>query len=859
LSLVLPWLLAQTVAAGPPHAVAARVSSPPVIDGKLDDDAWRDATPTTAFTQKAPIEGAAPTERTIVRVVYDDDALYVGVDCEQPGAPVVARLTRRDREVEADWVSVALDTRRDGKSAFVFEVNAGGALLDGVRFNDTDFSPDWDENWEARVAVRAHGWSVEYRIPFRILRFQTLPMQSWGFEVRRYVSTKQETDEWALVSRRAGGEVSHYGKLDGLAGLSARTPFELRPFVLGRVRRQDATQVTVPTTGNGTFTGDLPGVTDFTPSAGLDVKWHPTQDLTLDGTINPDFAQVEADQLVLNLTTYETYYPEKRPFFLEGTDIFSTPGTLLYTRRIGRVPAIPALRAGEQLLDVPQPTTIWGASKLTGRVSDGLTIGTLQAVTAENTVPVRQVDGSVVSRRVAPLSAFNVARARYDIDDRTSLGVIASGVTRAEHSDQWPIVPGAPPQALCPETQPGARSTLMVAPGARCFNDAYVAAADWHWRSSNGDWASSGQVGASLLGRGPSRSVPDGTIVSPGDVGGSGGGYAGKEGGEHWVGDVWGGYSTRKFDMNDVGFNPRGNAYWDGFDVEYRTLVPWRAFLETHSRLEYWDNGNTNGLVLGRGGRVTTGGKLDNFWTYYVAINWDQGHYDDREMGDGAALERAGVVVGNEIRIQSDPTKVIAFNAHTLIEALTNGGINFSGNAGVTVRALAQLDLELLPTATYNRGEPRYVAGAGLVAGEYVFGHLEAASAGATLRATYTFSPRLTLQAYSQLFLASGHYTGFLSYQSDPNGPRPIVHLADLRPTQPPPMTNPDFQQGALDANVVLRWEWRLGSLLYLVYSRSQVPAVPLAPGEPGTLDVGSLKRAPAADLVILKLSYWWG
>jgi hypothetical protein len=159
--------------------------------------------------------------------------------------------------------------------------------------------------------------------------------------------------------------------------------------------------------------------------------------------------------------------------------------------------------------------------------------------------------------------------------------------------------------------------------------------------------------------------------------------------------------------------------------------------------------------------------------------------------------------------------------------------------------------------ATYTRGEPRFV-GTGAVAGQYVFGRLEAASLSGVLRATYTFTPRLTLQAYAQLFLASGHYSDFLSYRSDPGGPRPVVHLADLRPALPP-QTNPDFEQGALDANVVLRWEWRLGSLLYIVYTRSQVPYVALSSGETGTLDVGSLRRAPAADIVILKLSYWWG
>ncbi len=842
-----------------PHVTAVHVAEPPLLDGRLDDAAWKLATPTRAFTQKAPVEGAAPGEQTTVYVVYDDDALWVGVDCSQKSAPVVARLTRRDREVEADWVSVAIDSRRDGKSAFVFEINAGGAMLDAVRFNDTDFSSDWDENWDARVSVRPDGWSAEYRIPFRILRFESRPEQSWGFEVRRYVSSTQETDEWALVSRAAGGEVSHYGRLDGLRGLSARTPFELRPFLLGRVRRQDATSVIVPTLGNTTFTGSLPGVTDFQPSLGLDIKWHPTQDLTLDGTINPDFAQVEADQLFLNLTTYEAYYPEKRPFFLEGTEMFATPALqLLYTRRIGRVPAVPTLRPGEQLLDVPQPTPIWGASKLTGRLADGWTVGAIQAITAPNSVPVVALDGSHASRVVAPLSAWNVLRLRRDLGDRAYVGLTATNVTRAESTGDYPAVTGYPGQVLCPVAAMGARSTTLAPAGSRCFPDAYVGAADFRWRSEGGDWASVAQIGASMLDHGPPRNVPDGTVIRSGDVGTSGGGYFGKEGGEHWVGDVWGGYADRKFDDNDVGFNQRGNAIWDGGDLEYRTLVPTGPLLETHTRLEYWDDPNVaDSLLLGRGVNVNTSGKLTSFWRYFTQVHWRQTHYDDREFGDGTALERAGVLVGNDTRIQSDTTQMVSLMLHARPELLEHGSWNLSVDADLLVRVLPQLDVDVAPGYTANVGEPRYAA-AGYVAGEYVLGRLDARSAGATVRITYTFAQRLALMAYAQLFLASGHYTDFTSFVSNPNGPRPIVHIADLRPV-PPPGSNPDFEQAALNANVVLRWEWRLGSLMYVVYQRAQVPNVSLGPGEPAALDLGSVGRAPAADVFIVKVSYWWG
>ena len=472
---------------------------------------------------------------------------------------------------------------------------------------------------------------------------------------------------------------------------------------------------------------------------------------------------------------------------------------------------------------------------------------------APNTVPVLTADGSHVQRVVEPLSAWNVVRLRRDLGDRAYIGLMGTNVTRAEDTTKYPLV--APGQALCPASTQAARSTTLVTPGGRCFDDAYVLAADWRWRSPGGDWASNGQVGASMLAHGPPRTVPDGTVIRPGDLGTGVTGYVGKEGGEHWVGDVWGGYADRKLDINDIGFNPRANLIYDGADLEYRTLVPWWKLLETHTRLEYFDNQNTSTLPIIRGLNLNTAGKLDNFWRYFVEVHWRPTHYDDREFGDGAALERAAFA-GVDTRVGTDTTKAVAVTLHERSDSLADG-YNFYADVDLLLRVLPQLDFDLAPGFTANVGEPRYVD-PGSVAGEYLLGHLDAKSLGGTLRATYTFTPRLTLTAYAQLFLASGHYTGFLTYLSNPEGPRPVVRLADLRPA-PPPSSNPDFEQGALNANVVLRWEYRLGSLLYLVYTRSQVPNVALGPGEAATLDLGAAGRAPAADVVILKVSYWWG
>ena len=838
-----------------PHLAATRIDAggPPVIDGKIDDAVWKKATPTSAFTQKTPNDGRAPREKTTVRVLYDDDALYVAFDCEQTQTPVVQRLTRRDRVVEADWVAFDVGTRSDGKSAFEFVVNAAGVLADGIRFNDTDYSSDWDENFDARTSLTSSGWSAEFRVPLRILRFHSRPVQSWDFQARRYVSERQETDEWAHTPRSVAGEVSHYGRLDGLVGLHAGAPLELRPFVLGRIRRRDAAS------------GQLASGTDLGGSAGIDLKWHPTQDLTLDATFNPDFAQVEADQVVLNLTTFETYYPEKRPFFLEGIDTFATPMQLVYTRRIGRAAPSPSLRTGapfgEQLVDVPSPATIYGASKLTGRLSDAWSIGTLQAISGRNDVDVQLADGSRVRRLVDPLSAFNVLRLKRDLGRNAHVGVLATATTHAEPtSDYPPLPPVATPGSLAP---PRAGTALCpsghdYAAGSRCFNNAYVGGIDWRWRSPEGDYTTGGQVVSSMLDHGPARQVADGTVIKPGDAGVGGVAYFSKEGGKHVVWSTQAVAKNRKLDFNDLGFNRRANALGVGAGLEYRELDPFWTMLEAHARLDVGANWNLDGLNIERGIYASSFGKLTNFWTYYTDLHYKTARFDDREMGDGAALERAGLF-GHDIGFGTDPTKRVFFLIDVNAEVLSNG-VNITSNARLTTRVLPQFDIDLIPTAVYTSGEPRYVA-AGPTPGQYLFGKLEAKSVGATVRATYTFTPRLTLQTYAQLFLASGHYDQFSSFQSDPAAPRPAVRLADLQPFAGgrAPATNPDFQEGVLNVNVVVRWEYMLGSTLFLVYTRAQVPSVTLAPGEAAALSVGAVNRAPAQDVLLLKVSYWWG
>jgi Domain of unknown function (DUF5916) len=826
-----------------PHVRAVRVAESPHLDGKLDDPAWQAAPAIDSFVQKFPSEGAQPSERTTIRVVYDREAIWVGVDCQQRTAPIIGRLTRRDRPIEADSITIDFDSRRSGTSAFELAINAAGVLSDSLRFNDTDSSSDWDENWDARVARSPDGWSVELRIPLRILRFDSsLPVQSWGFQARRYISARQETDEWAFIPRTAAGEVSRYGKLDDLKALEPPSPFELRPFALGRVRHRDA------------VSGALANGWDASGSVGLDVKWHVTQNLTLDATFNPDFGQVEADQVVLNLTTYEILFPEKRPFFLEGVDVFSTPLTLLYTRRIGLAPDAPVLRTdapyNDQLYDLPSPSTIYGAAKLVGVVGDKLTVGVLSALTARNTVDVQQGERRV-ARIAEPMSLFNVLRLRYPAGRNLDVGLMATATNRFEPTGLYPLQPNGTPQyALCPD---GA----FVGATDRCFHDSYVGGPDIRWRSPSGDYVLNAQTILSAVVNGPPRQFLDGNWIKSGDLGWGGSFDFQKQGGKHWLFEAEYDVASRQLDYNDLGFMARQNLHHIDLVGEYRTTEPWGKTLETHWRAEFFDRESFSGLNIARGYQLNTNGKLSNFWGWFAELHYREAHFDDREVGDGTALQRAGLI-GFELELNTDPRRRVYVELSTQTQPMLTGALHFEADGKLTVRALPQLDFDLLPTGSYDFGEPRY-AGPGANPGEMLFGKLTAASIGATLRATYTFTPRLTLQLYAQLFLAYKHYDQFALFTGAPGQLGPVVRLSDLQPTSQLPTVNPDLDEGVLNLNAVLRWEYRLGSVLYVVYTRSQAPDLTLMTGELARLDIGALRKGPAADVFLLKLTYWWG
>jgi hypothetical protein len=458
--LALALLFALQHADSAPTITATRTPRPPVIDGALSDDVWRAAAPVSRFVQENPREGEPASEPTEIRILYDDGALYIAARMTQRAAPARGILTRRDGSSPSDLLTIALDTYHDHQTAMVFTVNPAGVRTDGLTSGDTrdmDLSPD--PVWEAATSVDSSGWSAEVRIPLSQLRFAASAEQVWGINIYRRISRANVSDAFVLVRQNEQGAASRFAHLVGIRNVPAPKRWELLPYARTQLESRPAAP------GDPFFKGRA-----LRNAGGADVKYGLTSNVTLDATVNPDFGQVEADPAQLNLTVFETFFEERRPFFVEGSQIFAfgrgagfslSPGTVFYSRRIGRAPTLspnlaPALAAGDSLLgpftDVPKNSRILGAGKVSGKLARGTSFGVLHAETgrAIGTVDATQLFGQripaaggdttlVVDREhrvryddeVEPRAHYSVARLRQDFrGGQTTAGAIYTRIAR---------------------------------------------------------------------------------------------------------------------------------------------------------------------------------------------------------------------------------------------------------------------------------------------------------------------------------------------------------------------------------------------------------------------------------------------
>ncbi|HKK43514.1 MAG TPA: DUF5916 domain-containing protein, partial [Bacteroidales bacterium] len=387
----------------PVYTTSRLVTAKPVIDGKLDDACWKKGTWAGNFTQYIPKEGAKPTYPTEFNLQYDDQNLYVAIRAYDGEPEKILRLAGARDEFEGDMVGINFDSYRDYRTGFEFTITAWGQKVDLVLFNPANWDLNWNPVWMCKTGLEDSAWVAEYEIPLSQLRYSRQNEQVWGMHLWRWISRLQEESDWEIQSKTGPGVLYNFGELHGIKGLKRSRRLELMPYTLGDLKTMKRDPVN-PFASKGRIWGG---------NAGLDAKIGISSNFTVDLTVNPDFGQVESDPSVMNLTAFETFYEEKRPFFLEGLTIFDYKFdniNLFYSRRIGHAPSRPVSPADNLYIKSPDKTAIISAVKLSGTTSKGLSVGLIQSVTANEFAKISDQYGNESSVNVEPLTSYTVGR-----------------------------------------------------------------------------------------------------------------------------------------------------------------------------------------------------------------------------------------------------------------------------------------------------------------------------------------------------------------------------------------------------------------------------------------------------------------
>jgi len=902
LRLLTPLLAGQAFLAGVPGDLSAQESpAPPAvqahplrgeirIDGRLDEGAWGAAAPVSGFLQIEPVEGAPARNDTEIRVLYDDEALYIGARLHDASPGTIARsLTRRDAGYagQYDLFAVLIDPDLDRRTGYEFQVSAANVQLDRYLFDDDRADLAWDAVWASAVAIDDGGWSVEIRIPFSQIRHEaSAEEQVWGINFVRRRAADNETTAFALESRLVSGRVSQFGLLKGIRTESPPARVEVRPYALTRARRAPA----VP--GDPFFNGQ-----EFGTEVGFDVRYGLGASFTLDATVNPDFGQVEADPAVINLSAFETFFPERRPFFVEDARIFdfglSGPrNQLLYSRRIGRAPELSAPR-GADFADVSSTARILGAAKLTGRTVGGLSLGALAAITGSEAGRAYFLEEDRVEPFDAePRTAYGVLRARQDFrDSGTRVGAIVTGVKRS-----------------LPES-----GELRLLP-----SEAFTFGVDFEHTWADREWALTGFLAGSRVQGDPGAILriqrssthyfqrPDleGGFLDPEAtslVGAEWRLQVERRRGR-WQGGAWADRITRGREVNDIGFATTPERVSGAVRIEYRGVAPGRwhrnYYFRFFSRQDLSHELFEDILSLDRlrwartqaEYSLTGNVSLRNFWTVNASVSVNPDAMSRRATRGGPRMEAPGrtdwslnLSTDDRRRVSLRPTLGVARGAR-------ESGNAFRAGLRVRVQPSERVELQMEPRFVRSTDGAQYVAATSAVPYEptfgarYLFADLDRRELSVETRLTWIFTPQLSLELFAQPLLAS---TDFVTYKQlarsesfdferfqegtfrstdiavacdggrtcvAPDGVRWID--LDASGTADISFPDRDFNVRSLRATAVLRWEYRPGSTVYLVWQRRQSETLPL-----GGLDLArdgrALMRVPSEDVFIVKANVW--
>jgi hypothetical protein len=832
------------------------------VDGHLDEATWAVAPKQAGFTQRFPVSGARATYETSFAVLYDDDAVYVGVWADDPDPGHIRRLLhRRDIDSSADWIAIGFDSYHDHRTAFVFQLNAAGVQRDQLIFDDTTSDDTWDAVWTGETTVTDRGWTAEFRIPLSQLRFSSDELQQWGLQIVRIVGRTQEQSAWSPWPRSGPQVVSRFGVLDGIDHVEPARRLELLPYATGGV---DVEPIEA---------GDpLNDHVRAAHNVGLDLRYGLGRAFTLSATLNPDFGQVEADPSQVNLGATELFFAEKRPFFLEGVDLFKLPignsdGSVegvFYSRRIGAVPPPPDM--DYQYVRAPTATTIYGAAKLTGKTKSGWSVGVVDAVTGEDSTPVIDASGQRMEPVVAPLTNFALARVKRDLrGGATTIGMSASAVDRA--LDGTALVTTMRDQAYTGGLQVQHRwddnawtlDLRTVGSWVHGSTDAIAAlqqdnvhlyqrpdAADMHVDPSR----------TSLSGLGATYS-----LGRFGDT-------------PHLRFGTGGDLRTPGLELNDVGFQTTSDRYLPYVWVQYREDTPSRLFLNWQVNSDVYLLQNFEPRLLAYGLEYNASAQLASYWSVNLNGALADNRWDTVALRGGPALHAnpAASVSGG---ITTDTRRPVwASGNFQGRRDWTADATTVQLDAGATVQVRSNVDLYAGPSVYWRTDPLQYIDQVDDSGGarHYVCGRVHQTTTSLTMRLNWTFSPHLSLQVYAQPFIASARFSDYKDVDN-PHANRFDDRFHVLSGNEYSIMDGtvdvnygggsyqferPDFDLRQLRSTIVLRWEYRPGSTVFAIWSHGQTSQLDDGRFALGR-DLSGLLNAQSQNLVMLKANYWIG
>jgi hypothetical protein len=765
--------------------------TPPRIDGRLDDESWQTAQAIDDMVQNDPNNMQTPTERTLVKVLYDDRSVYVGViNYMRDPSKITTALGRRDTFPRSDSIKITFDPRHDHLTAYTFDSNPAGVQGDMTWFDDTRSSTDYDAVWEVRTQITAEGWTAEFRIPFSQLRFSLTPGEAvvWGFNIRRDIVYNAEMIRWVATPRGAQGFVSRFGHITFAKPPAAPRRLEVQPFALARQEHVSAT-------------GSDRGV-----SGGLDFRMGLGTATTLSAAINPDFGQVEQDPAVLNLSVFETFFPEKRPFFIEDSRVLvpNYPQVpMFHSRRIGQRPNRYALTDNETLVERPDATTILGATKVTGK-ANGWTYGGLTALTDREYAVIETEDGRRVERLLEPYTSYNVGRIQKDLFGGSS-NVGGHGTTVLRENDF----------------------------------DAYTGSVDYSLRWNQNKYTWNGQWSGT-------RTAID-SKMQTGFGGVTNFNYNSKHVNlfSHYD------YFNSTFKNTDLGFFfSRNNKTQVNGGINIGNPDPGKVFRTINLNTSYFTQYNGDWLPLDKSYFIGTDGQFLNYWNFFVGTGHFWQTYDDLDTRGGPPIVKPGGWFIDSFA-GTDSRKRIRLSADAHFNGNTEGGFNRNYNINLNVQPRPQVQMTISTGITDGHDVAQWirnedVTGDGVI--DHVYGELDRNVINMTARGTYAFTRDMTLEVYLQPFVAVGDYYN-------------IRRLAAPKSFEFEPVDitgNPDFNNKSLRSNVVFRWEYRRGSTLYLVYNVSNSDTT--RPGEFSAFrDLRTGFGSAGTQVFMVKFNYWLG